>query len=71
MSRYLTRAAKELEEREKSRRSEVYDNIGRETFEKIAREEDLSKKNKVKNPILDDPCQSWCSTQKDDENEKK
>ena len=43
MSRYLTRAAKVLDEREKSRRSEVYDNIGRETFVKIAREEDLLK----------------------------
>ena len=41
MSRYLTRAAKVLDELEKSRRSEVYENIGRETFENIAREEDL------------------------------
>lgn len=50
------------------KRDDVYGNIGRENFEKICKQEEQKpiKKTRIKNPILDDPCQSWCSTHDDE-----
>lgn len=53
------------------KRDEVYGNIGRETFEKICKEEEQKpiKKPRVNNPFLDDPSWGWVGTNRESDPE--